>query len=37
MRERVHVLRGDLVAGAGESEWRVAARFPLRGSEMMTA
>lgn len=36
MRERVHVLRGDLVAGAGEREWRVAARLPLRGSEMMS-
>ena len=29
-------LRGDLVAGAGEREWRVAARLPLRGSEMMS-
>jgi len=36
MRERVHVLRGDLVAGAGEREWRVSARLPLRGSEMMS-
>jgi hypothetical protein len=29
-------LRGDLAAGAGEREWRVAARLPLRGSEMMS-
>lgn len=36
MRERVHVLHGDLVTGAGEREWWVAARLPLRGSEMMS-
>jgi signal transduction histidine kinase len=37
MRERVHVLRGDLVAGSGGSVWRVVARLPLRGSEMMAS
>jgi signal transduction histidine kinase len=37
MWERVHVLRGDLVAGSGGSVWRVVARLPLRGSEMMTS
>ena len=30
MRECVRVLRGDLVAGAGEREWRVAAPLPLQ-------
>ncbi|MEN3264377.1 histidine kinase [Pseudonocardia sp.] len=37
MRERVHVLRGDLVAGSGGRVWQVLARLPLRGSEMMTS
>ena len=35
MRERVAVLRGELSAGAEAGRWRVSARLPLAGPEMM--